>query len=497
MVLSMPLVGSSFRETARSTATVAAAAPAPDVAMHRAGGGPRVRALGLAAALLAAVVTLEWYSDLTFSLGVFYVFPIVLTATVVSRTEIVVAAVLFAVIRGQFITGLSAHEFWLRFAMAALAYGGVGLFVVELSQRRRQAIDAFHRLQVEKTMRYRAEDRLSLLADSSPAAIVTLNDRAEVIGANTAAAQVLGYDNAEELDGRSLADQVPIFLSALRKSPGGRPMRTSATSWARRANGQIFPITVWFSTYGDGSARCLAGILVDTSEEVRDREREAFRHFLDYNRLLAGAVAHEIRNMCSAIRVVTANLSRRLELEEDVDFRALSSLVDGLARIASFELEAGMEAHVTSTDLHQVFDQLRVVIEPDWVDINGSIVWRLEDATLRVPADAHALLQVFLNLTQNSLRAVQTSTRAPALEVWARLENDTVVVSVSDSGPGVRDTALLFQPFRENADGSGLGLYISRALVRTFGGDLRFVPVESGCRFDVILPCEPQRSAAA
>ena len=49
-----------------------------------------------------------------------------------------------------------------------------------------------------------------------------------------AAAQVLGYGHAEDLHGRSLAEQVPIFLSALRKSPGGRPMRTSATSWARK-----------------------------------------------------------------------------------------------------------------------------------------------------------------------------------------------------------------------------------------------------------------------
>ncbi|MGE0449480.1 MAG: ATP-binding protein [Vicinamibacterales bacterium] len=493
----MPLVGSSFRETAKSTASLVIPAPAPDVPALAAGALARIRSLVPAAALLAAVVTLEWYSQLKYSLGIFYVFPIVLAGTVLSRAEIIVAACLFALIRGQFTVGFSPIEFWLRFAMATLAYAGVGLFVVELSQRRRQALDAFHSLQLEKTMRYRAEDRLRLLADSSPAAIVTLNDRSQVIGANAAAARVLGYQDPDDLHGQSLAEHVPIFSSALRKSPGGRPMRTSANSWARRANGQIFPITVWFSTYGEGSSRCLAGILVDTSEEVRDREREAFRHFLDYNRLLAGAVAHEIRNMCSAIRVVTANLSRRLQVADDVDFRALSSLVDGLARIASFELEAGMEVHVKPTDLHQVFDQLRVVIEPDWVDINGAITWQLEDATLRVPADAHALLQVFLNLTQNSLRAVQASPGPRALEVCARLDRDTVIVSVSDTGPGVRDTSLLFQPFRENADGSGLGLYISRTLVRTFGGDLRFVPVESGCRFDVVLPCEPPRSAAA
>ena len=71
------------------------------------------------------------------------------------------------------------------------------------------------------------------------------------------------------------------------------------------------------------------------------------------------------------------------------------------------------------------------------------------------------------------------------------------IAEMPNEGTGVRDVSILFQPFRENADGSGLGLYISRTLVRTFGGDLRFVPTETGSRFDVILPCEPGGAAAA
>ncbi len=487
----MPLVGSSFRENVLSTADApvllddASATPRPVAPLGRA------QMLLAAVLLLVAVVTLEWYSQLTFSLGVFYVFPIIVAGTVLSRPQMILAACLCAGIRGQFIPELSPIEFWLRQVMATLAYAGIGLLIVEISQRRTRLLAADERLRVEKTMRYQAEDRLRLLVESSPTAILTLNVRGEVIGANRAAAEVLGYDAPDALYGRSMAEHVPIFTSALRKSPGGRPMRTSATSWGRRANGQIFPITVWFSTYGEGAARCLAGILVDTSEEVRDREREAFRHFLDYNRLLAGAVAHEIRNMCSAIRVVAANLGQHALLRDDEDYRALTNLIEGLSRIAAFELEADRQAPLRSTDLHQILDQLRIVIEPDWVDLNGALSWKLEDVTLRVPADAHALLQVFLNLTQNSLRAVQ-GVPDPALEIHARRDDGNVVVSVTDTGPGVRDTSILFQPFRENADGSGLGLYVSRALVRTFGGDLRFVPAARGCRFDVILPLEPQ-----
>jgi two-component system sensor kinase FixL len=481
------LVGSSFREHALGTAPVLPAEAMPPVPPAWARG----RMLALAVLLLLALMALEWSSDLDVSLGIFYVFPIAAAATVLTRPQILLAACLCAFVRGQFTLGLSPVETLLRFAMATLAYSGIGLLIVEMTQRRHRMHEAYERLRIEKTMRYRAEGSLRLLADSSPAAIVTMNASGDVLSANRAAAEMLGLASIDEVTGIVIQQQVPLLASVLVRGPSDRPMRTATTSWARRSDGQVFPIHVWLSTYGDGDERCLAGIIVDSSEEVRDREREAFRHFLDYNRLLAGAVSHEIRNMCSAIRVMTSNLARQPGLAGDVDFRALEHLVDGLARIASFELRNG-GAIVTSTpvDLHQVLDQLRVVIEPDWEDIDGTIDWQLENASLRVHADPHSLLQVFLNLSQNSLRAAQTAA-VRRLEVLARRDGATVLVSVTDSGPGVRDAEVLFHPFRPGADGSGLGLYVSRTLVRAFGGDLRFVPTAAGCRFDVTLPHEP------
>jgi signal transduction histidine kinase len=96
-------------------------------------------------------------------------------------------------------------------------------------------------------------------------------------------------------------------------------------------------------------------------------------------------------------------------------------------------------------------------------------------------------LQVFLNLSQNSLRAVQQLPN-PRLEIRTRTANNMAVISFIDSGTGISDSSRLFQPFRPDADSSGLGLYISRSLVRSFGGELTFVPTDSGCRFDITLP---------
>src|SRR3954454_13062805 len=115
---------------------------------------PRSRGmiLGLAAFLFLLVVSFEWVSELEFSLGVFYVFPIIVAATVLNRRSVVGLALISAFVRGQFIAGLATHEFWLRFVMATLAYSGVGLFVTESTRNRRTALADYAQIRLEKKM---------------------------------------------------------------------------------------------------------------------------------------------------------------------------------------------------------------------------------------------------------------------------------------------------------------------------------------------------------
>ena len=61
------------------------------------------------------------------------------------------------------------------------------------------------------------------------------------------------------------------------------------------------------------------------------------------------------------------------------------------------------------------------------------------------------------------------------------------MVRVRDTGHGISNPERLFQPFQEGAEATGLGLYLSRALVRTFNGDLRYEPGPPGCCFALDL----------
>lgn len=438
----------------------------------------------VAAALVILLAVFEWYSKLDVSLGIFYAFPIAIAATVLNRWQILGAAALLAWIRGLFTPQYEGIEFALRYIMAVLAYSGVGLLVFEMSRNRRIVIAHYARLKLEQDLRRRAEEQLRILAESSPAAILTLDHGGQVIAANRAAHEIFGVGPATPLLGRDIGTLVPTLGSAVKLHAGQRQVRTSAWTWAKRADGAMFPIATWFSTYGDGRDHHLAAIVADVSEEVRDREMENFRHVLSYNRLLAGAVSHEIRNLCSAASMVASNLGRRPDVATDADFQALNQLIEGLHKLASFEHSRTTMAR--TANLAAVLDNLRVVVETDWRELDGSIHWNVPAQLPEVQADAHALLQIFLNLAQNSLRAVENSP-VKMLTIDVALQSETVTIAFTDSGPGVDDPETLFQPFRSGSDGSGLGLYISRALARSFSGDLVHFPQPSGCRFQITL----------
>ena len=106
--------------------------------------------------------------------------------------------------------------------------------------------------------------------------------------------------------------------------------------------------------------------------------------------------------------MVYENLSRHGELAENEDFRALGNLVEGLGKIATLELRqsAGSE-ELASVDLGAVLDELRIVTAPSLRESGVLVRWHVPKNLPRVWAERHNLLQVLLNLTKNSQRAMQ------------------------------------------------------------------------------------------
>jgi len=118
-------------------------------------------------------------------------------------------------------------------------------------------------------------------------------------------------------------------------------------------------------------------------------------------------------------------------------------------------------------------------------DVEGK--WLVQSDLPTVWADPAILMQVFLNLTSNSIRALSGSSDK-RLVINARSDGNRVLIEFSDSGGGVKDPAELFHPFQPGAQSNGLGLYVSRAFTRSLGGDLRYKSVPEGACFVVDIP---------
>ncbi len=100
--------------------------------------------------------------------------------------------------------------------------------------------------------------------------------------------------------------------------------------------------------------------------------------------------------------------------------------------------------------------------------------------------DRHSLLQVLLNLAKNSRRALEGA-ELKKIDISVTVEHGIVALRVCDTGPGIDPAEKLFQPLQKGADETGLGLFLSRAFVRSFGGDLRYDPSARGCCFVIEL----------
>jgi two-component system sensor kinase FixL len=421
------------------------------------------------------------------SLGLLYMLPMIVAALVLSRIQVVGLAVVCALLRARFDLPAPQLETLLRFLFALIAYAGSGLFVIALIRNRAATEEHLATIRREQGLRHEAEEQLKILVESSPAAIMTLDSAGTVCAANNAAERLLITSEDQSLKGKSIGHFLPVLSDALQFNADAAGLRTAAQSQGFRDNGEIFLANLWFSTWKDAEGTHLAAIVVDASEEMRDREEEALQQSLRANRIAAAAVSHEVRNLCSAISVVSGNLAAAHAGDRNEDVQALHSLVMGLEKIASVELHDRAGEMLEELEPQVLLDDLRIVIEPQWREIGGVIRWELPASMPHVPGERHGLLQVFLNLAQNSHRAVQDAP-VKQLTISATADEERVILRFEDSGPGIASPERLFAPFQSGADGTGLGLYVSRAVVRGYGGDLRWEPCVSGTSFAVELP---------
>jgi signal transduction histidine kinase/DNA-binding NarL/FixJ family response regulator len=246
-----------------------------------------------------------------------------------------------------------------------------------------------------------------------------------------------------------------------------------------------------FAEEDQALARALANQCAQALERARlyEAERDARERAEFANRAKSEFLArmsHDLRTPLNAIggysEIVEMGLRGPVTDEQKEAMvrirRAKDHLLTLINDILSFaKLEAGqVTIAMEDVGLRQLMDQLRPLIEPQ-ITAKG-LAWEEHGtAPLRVRADRERLVQVLLNLLTNSVKFTEQG----AIAVDWEQEGDHVLIHVIDSGCGIAAdrVANIFDPFVQvggsvvdEQEGVGLGLAISRELVRLMDGDM-------------------------
>lgn len=447
--------------------------------------GNKQSALIRAVILIALIALIDWRVIAEVPLGFLYLVPMLMVGGVADRTLIVAVAGLCTYLAERFSdlawnprTGTS------RDVLYFAAFVGAGLFIREVNRSRRTAEENMHQIERERDARQEAEEQLRVLIESSPVAVITADSDGNVLMANDAAHHMLGVPLGE-LSGRVIHRYLPALTNILVHDATPRLLRAVMQARGQREDGEVFLADICFSTYRTNLGSRLAAMVLDTSEDLRAHEVSGLHQLLEGSRIAVSALSHEIRNVCGAITVVHQNLKSASLLAGNKDFEALSSLIVALERIASVNLRQSA-SQAAEVDLTVLLDELKIVVAPSLQEEEIAVQWTVEPGLPLVWADRTSLMQVFLNLIANSSRALSKKSHR-TLSIAAYGKDGRVCVEVSDSGGGVAHPEFLFRPFQAGAEATGLGLYLSRAFMRSFEGELRYMPLAGGACFVVEL----------
>ncbi len=245
----------------------------------------------------------------------------------------------------------------------------------------------------------------------------------------------------------------------------------------------------------------------DEKRELAMREMQHSHKLSSIGRLAAG-VAHEINNPLAVIYEKVGLIMDLLNYRSDrPDMKevllrhlgAVSQAVDRASAITQRLLGFARRMDVTmeELDVNAVVEDVLSFLEKEATYRNVRVEKRLAQDLTPVVSDRGQLQQVFLNIVNNSLAAVEDGGLI-SIETTNGLFG-SVVITFQDDGCGMSEETLrhMFEPFftTKKGKGTGLGLSITHGIVKRLGGDIQVTSAEGkGTTFKIYLPGTPPKN---
>ncbi|MDF0488342.1 PAS domain S-box protein [Sphingomonas sp. H39-1-10] len=354
--------------------------------------------------------------------------------------------------------------------------------------------------------------QLRSILDTVPDAMVTADEKGDVLSFSPAAQQMFGY-TADEVLGRSISmlmspDDALKHNRGIERygaDPARGPLTGPREVQGRRKTGEVFSLRLFVGEATAGGSKILTGFMRDltAAERVEAERRTLQTQLLRISRIttagtMATTLAHELNQPLNAIANYL-QAAATLVGEERADACALVG--EALEEAGREALRAGAIVHGlrefvrreeldrTIEDPHDVTAQAMILGAVDCKVKGISCTSSVPRTMPRILVDRVQIQQALMNLIRN---AIDVLGRGGVIDVGARVDRDMVQFTVTDNGPGIsaEAAARLFKPFlSDKAEGMGLGLSICRSVVEAHGGRIWYETEEGkGSCFHFTVP---------
>ena len=192
---------------------------------------------------------------------------------------------------------------------------------------------------------------------------------------------------------------------------------------------------------------------------------------------MAAVLAHEIKTPLTSIKMNADILKEELELNEDekVSFSIIQKEINRLNNLVKDVLSFSRQTELeySKFNLKEKIENIRLQVNNKLISKNIHFINNCKAITIE--ADEEKLMQVFLNLIDNSLDSINSNGEIK-IDTEINKNENILSIFVTDNGGSNLDENKIFEPFfTSKASGTGLGLSISQKIILSHNGNIKLV----------------------
>ena len=231
----------------------------------------------------------------------------------------------------------------------------------------------------------------------------------------------------------------------------------------------------------------LVVILQNIREEMEQKELDAWIRLIRVQ-------AHEIRNSLAPISSIAESLLDRVidkEIQANIEIilersRHLKSFVESYDELTHLP-----RPEISDFKADDLVSRLRILVSYAFEQAGVKFSIQLADPVGDIRADYNQLTQVLLNLVRNAIQAVQNEEN-PEIDLSISQNEKDTLIALTDNGHGIPaglEEEIFIPFFTTRSAGTGIGLSLSRQIIRMHRGEIRASNVHpKGARFTLTLP---------